>query len=275
MNLDVGSREPEGIRALLDVNPIVGAPRTGGRRAWTGREEKLLREHYPQGGVSACLAALPGRSASSIYQRAGRLGLRRPGANGRVNERRRWESSEAIDAIIRRTYQRAPTRGDVMRCAGTVGRPRAWVSARARKLGLVAPRFKEPAWSEAEIDLVSEHAHKTPGALRGLLARRGFKRSETAILVKLKRLGADRTDPHRLNANQLALAMGVDRKTVAAWIAKGWLKATRRGNSDADPFWSITRKDARRFIIDHLAHVDIRKVEKHWFVDLLTEVFRG
>jgi hypothetical protein len=49
-----------------------------------------------------------------------------------------------------------------------------------------------------------------------MLKTEGFDRTETAIIVKLKRLGADRTDPHHLNANQLAGVMGVDRKTIAA-----------------------------------------------------------
>lgn len=264
-------REPDGIRNLLDCNPVVGAQRSGPRRFWTGREEKLLRLHYPQGGVSACLAVLPGRTASSIYNRAGILGLRKPARDGRVHERQAWQSSEQIDAIIRRTYQKTPARQDVQHCAATVGRPRWWVSKRAQKLGLVAPRFKQPAWCEAEIDIITELAHRQPKAIQKALRRAGFTRSETAIIVKLKRIGADRTDPLHLNANQLATVMGVDRKTVGAWITKGWLKAKRREASALDDFWSIHRRDIRRFIVDNVAAVDLRKVDKFWFVDLLTE----
>src|SRR6185437_5070024 len=106
-------REPSGIRELLDCNPGAGTPRAGPRRLWTGREEKILRETYPSGGVSACVAALPGRTAPSIYQRAGVLGLRVPGRDGKVHERQAWESSEQIDALIRRTYQKTPTKGDI------------------------------------------------------------------------------------------------------------------------------------------------------------------
>lgn len=259
------------IREVLDDNPVVGTRRQGVKRFWTGREEKLLRQHYPQGGVPACLEVLPGRSASAIYNRAGQLGLRRPGANGRVVPRQRWHSSVAIDAVIRRTYQAVPSKGDIARCAKTVGRPRWWVSKRASQLGLVVPRFKEPAWSEDEIELIQELAHKHPASIKRSLARRGYRRSETAIVVKLKRLGADRTDPNAMNANQLAECLGVDRKTVGRWIELGWLRAARRQHSDKDDYWRITRKDVRRFIIENTGQVDLRKVDRFWFVDLLTE----
>lgn len=262
-------REPSGIRELLDCNPVVGAARAGERRFWTGREEKLLREHYPNGGVSACLAVLPGRTASSIYNRVGTLGIRVPGAGGNMHERQRWQTNEQIDLLIRRTYQKTPAKKDVQRCAATCNRPRWWVSKRALALGLVSPRFKEPAWTEAELELISENAYRSAHTLQKMLKSRGFLRTETAIIVKLKRLGADRTDPHHLNANMLAQAMGVDRKTVTLWIDKGWLKATRRQKTETDDYWWIHRKDIRRFIVDNIVVVDLRKVEKFWFVDLL------
>lgn len=265
----VTMREPSGIAALLECNPVVGAPREGSRRFWTGREEKLLRQHYPDGGVSACLSVLPGRTAKSIYQRAGALGLRIPVKDGKVRERKQWGSSDQIDAIIIRTYQTKPEKSAVLRCAQLVGRPRWWVSKRALKLGLVVPRFREPEWSEAELSLIVHQAHKHPKTLQLVLKRAGYARTEAAIVVKLKRLGADRTDPDHLNANQLASLMGVDRKRVTAWITKGWLKAKRRQASALDDFWWIHRKDIRAFIIDNVAAVDLRKVEKFWFVDLL------
>jgi len=269
--LVVQPREAGGIRELLDANPMVGEARKGTRRFWTGREEKILREYYSQGGPSLCLQYLPGRSLSSIYNRAGQLGLRVPNADGKVYARQVWKSSEALDAIIVRTFQTRPDKGAVMQLAQTIGRPRWWVSKRAAKLGLVAPRFKEPAWSEAEIEIICEHAHRNLGTLRKMLKRAGYERTETAIAVKLKRLGADRTDPNHLNANQLSVVMGVDRKTVAGWVARGLLKATRRAASDKDDFWSIHRRDIRRFVIDNVAAVDLRKVDKFWFIDLMAE----
>jgi hypothetical protein len=264
-------REPSGIRELLDANPIVGTARSGPKRFWTGREDKLMRQHYPAGGVSLCLQHLPGRSASSIYNRAGYLGLRKPGKDGKVHQRCKWSTNEAIDSIIRRTFQTNPDKGAVQSCAATVGRPRWWVSKRALALGLVAPRFKEPMWTDIELDLIAEQAHKPPKALRKILAARGFQRTETAIIVKLKRLGIDSSDPNHLNANQLAGAFGVDRKTVGLWISKGLLKAKRREKTATDDFWWIHRRDVRAFVVDNVAIIDLRKVDKFWLVDLLAE----
>lgn len=255
-----------GIRNMLDDNPIVGAPRQGSRRFWTGREEKIMREIYPAGGVPACLPLLPGRSASSIYNRAGSMGLRRPGRQGRVEDRQRWSTSEHIDALIRRTYAQDTSRNAIQRLARSVGRPRWWVSKRAMQLGLVTPRFRQPAWTEVETALIAEQAHRHPRTLQLLLARHGFRRTETAITVKLKRLGADRTDPDHFTATALASVMGVDAKTVSAWIAKGWLRAARRGTdrvaAQGGDQWWIHRRDVRAFIVANTAAVDIRKVEK-------------
>lgn len=264
-----------GIREVLDQNLVIGEPRSGPRRFWTGREEKILRKHYPDVGVPGCLALLPGRSASSIYNHANQLGLRASAARRKIGNDR-WSVNEQIDRVIRDVYQRKPTNGDIKKLAQTVGRPRWWVSKRAQKLGLTAPRFREPEWSEAEIDIIAERAHKSPKTIRKYLANKGFERTETAIIVKLKRLGQStgrEADPNHYTATHTAGLFGVDTKTVTRWIDKGWLKAKRRGTErtaqqGGDEWW-IHRRDIRRFIIENTAAVDIRKVEKFWFVDLL------
>lgn len=260
------------IRDALDDNLCVGPMREGARRFWTGREEKLLRQHYPAGGLNACLPVLAGRSASSIYQRAGQLGLRSPVAPA---ERQNWTGSEAIDAVIRRAYQTTPTKGDVQRLAKTVGRPRWWVSKRASALGLVTPRFKAPRWTEAENELIESMAHRNPATIRRALKARGYERTETAIIVQLKRLGATREDPDHFTGCGLASVMGVDAKTVSGWIVKGWLRAKRRGTervtAQGGDEWWIHRRDVRSFIVENVAAVDLRKVDKFWFVDLLAD----
>lgn len=269
----------EDLRALLSRNPVIGEPRRGSRRFWTTREEKLLGEHYPQGGVEACLSHLPGRSAAAIYNHAGGLSLQAPTAQKHDFRRQRWTSSDQIDAVIRRVYQRTPTKGDIDALAIAVTRPRWWVTKRASKLGLLAPRFKEPGWTDAERTIVCDNYHRAPRTIQRMLQRAGFVRTETAITVMGKRLGATREDPHHLTAHGLATLMGVDGKTVTGWIARGLLKARRRGTSrtaeqGGDQHW-IHLRDARAFIIDNAAVVDIRKVDKFWFIDLLAHANAG
>ncbi len=263
----------QGVRTLLDCNSVIGEPSRGTRRFWTMREEKLLREHYPRGGVEACLVHLPGRSASAIYNHAAGLDLAAPATAKADFCRQRWSSSDHIDAVIRRAYQRVPSRGDINRLATAVGRPAWWVTRRAAKLGLVTPRFKEPAWTDEERDIVRENFHRAPRTIQRMLQRAGYKRTETAITVMGKRLGATREDPHHLTATGLATLMGVDAKTVSSWIARGLLRARRRGTdrTDAqggDQHW-IHLRDVRAFIVDNAAIVDIRKVDKFWFIDLV------
>lgn len=264
------------LRLLIEEGLIVGEPRTGGRRFWTNREIRILRDTYPAGGLAKCLPLLPGRTTYSIYQHALKLKLTAPLPDGRERaERQTWTSNEHIDAAIREGISKATGRGDVLRLAKSLNRPRYWVSQRAAKLGCTPPRFKEPPWSKAELEIIGEAAHLQPKALRSRLLRAGFHRTPTAIVVKLKRIGADRLDPDHCTANALAGFMGVDRKTVTDWIVKGWLIATRRGNKqhvehehERDHHW-IRYAHVRRFIITHATHVDIRKVEKFWFIDLL------
>lgn len=249
--------------------PLVIAPRP--RVEWTTREVTVVREHYPTGGVPACAPILPRRSYTAIHQMASKLGLLK-------TDRRkftRWTTDEHIDAAIRRTYIENPAKGAIDALAITLMRPRCWVSARARKLGLVQPRFKELPWTQVELDLIADNATKNNQTIARLLKRRGFNRTPTAIVVKLKRLHADRTDLDHYTGRGLADLMGVDSKTVTGWIHKGWLVAKRRGTDrvetqGGDQHW-IHRRAVRRFITENTGAVDIRKVDKFWFIDLLTD----
>lgn len=269
---------PTGIRDLLDANPIVGELRTGHRRFWTGREEKILREVYPNGGVPTCLPLLAGRTATAIYQRANILGLASSPSKKAGVPRQRWRSSPQIDAIIQRVYQSTPEKNDIQRLAQVVGRPRWWVSKRAQALGFVAPRFAPLPWSEAEDAFIAERAAVSAPNIRHQMARRGWHRTATAIVVRLKVLGqatGRNADDNHYTATGLAKLMGVDAKTVTRWIDKGWLKARRRGTGrvaaqGGDEHW-VRRRDARAFIIENAAAVDLRKVEKFWFIDLLAD----
>lgn len=242
------------------------------RYFWTNKEVELVRQLYPTGGLAACMAALPGRTASGIYQRAGILGLKRPHKQPRRKEP--WTTNQFIDDRIRRAYAN-PTNNSVKDCARAVARPRWWVSKRATALGLIAPRFREPRWTAAEDELLAQHAHKHPKSIQGILRRHGFQRSETAITVRRKRLSLSSIDPDTYTSRGLAMMLGIDSHAVTNWINKGWLKAKPRGTDrtavQGGDMWSIKRRDVRKFIIENTAAVDIRKVDKHWFVDLLVK----
>ena len=108
------------------------------------------------------------------------------------------------------------------------------------------------------------------------LKAKGYSRTETAVIVKLKRLHIPRGRNAALDhytAQGLAKLFAVDSHVVGAWIKKGWLKAKRRGTdrvaAQGGDEWWIHRRNVRAFVIDNVAAIDIRKVEKFWFVELL------
>ena len=267
-----------GLRDLISSRAIVGIPKAGKRRVWTNHEEKILKENFSSLGVGACLALLPGRSAGSIYQHASTMGLRSPvNAKKKGYFRQRWTSNDQIDAVIVRCYEGNPKYNQINDLARAVARPRWWVSKRAAKLGLIVPRFKEPPWTEEEVELASAHAHKDPSTIKRIFERHGYKRTETAITVKLKRGGTGtgrNADPNHFTATALSKLFGIDGKSITRWIANGLLKAERRGtdrtSQQGGDEWWIHRKHIRTFVVANVNAVDFRKVDKFWLVDLLT-----
>jgi hypothetical protein len=265
------------INDMIAERLIVGEPKTGNKRFWNTSEIRILKATYPVKGLEGCLPMLPGRTAGSIYQHAAAFQLVAP--SQKIQKagvpRQNWTTNPHMDQAIRNGYAKATKKRDVIELAKSMGRPRWWVSKRAMKLGCIAPRFKEPPWSAPELAIITDAAHLVPETLRRRLAKAGYTRTPVAILLKLKRLHADRQDPDHCTANALAGFMGVDPHTVTDWVAKGWLIARRRGNKQFKPHdqqrdhhW-IAYADVRHFIIHHAAHIDIRKVDKFWFIDLL------
>lgn len=271
---------PVGIKAILDANPMAGAPKLGARRMWSTREIKVLKEAYPTGGINAALAALPGRSATSIYNKVHSVGMARFNEAGGRRQRRVWTTNVHIDEAIRRVYQGTPKLGEVKRLATMLGRPQHWISSRAKQLGLVLPRFKEPQWCEEELMLLRAHGGKHPDTVRRMLANLGFKRTSTAIILMAKRMHIAREiDENVYSAAALGELFGVDRNTVARWIARGLLKAkmekARDPRAKEGGSWAIQRRDIRAFVIENVGIIDFRRLDKHWLVELLSSKVNG
>jgi hypothetical protein len=260
------------LQLAFDTAETVGEPRTGSRRFWTGREEMILRNSYLDGGLVGCLEKLPGRSAQAIYAHARKVGLKSP-REAKGTRRPAAGTSDHIDALICRTCQNNPDSGSIKGLAKTINRTRQWIRARAIKLGVAVPRFKAPPWHPAEIEIIAEHPHLGPLALKWRLRKAGFERTEVAIVRKLVLLGASMIDPDHYTANGLSKLFGIDAKVVTGWIAKGWLGAARRGTIRTDQQggdqWWISRDQVRRFVVGSVAVIDFRKLDKVWLVELL------
>lgn len=244
---------------------------SGAIRYWTNHELDVIRRLYPEGGINAVHEALPHRSRSSIYQHARQLGVRRDGI---CHVRESYKHDPALDAKIRKLHERPLLKGAVKEFAYNIGRPAWWVSKRARDMGLKTPRFKEPDWCEAEIELLHATAHVTPKAAREKLMRAGYRRSMTAIVVKRKRLGVRPDANGYYNAGQVAALMGVDSNTVIRWIRFGELPAQKRGlavDVNRDNWW-VNEAGLRKFVITHPLRVDLKKIpdaNRLWFIGLV------
>jgi hypothetical protein len=187
----------------------------------------------------------------------------------------KYPPTPEIDAEIRQVYQRPHNwDGAVASLAKRVRRPRWWISRRAVDLGLVLAHKKEPNWSDAELRILRQHARFAPGEIQRRLKARGFHRSLTGIVLKRKRLQLTSSHLDGYSATGLAACMGIDGHAVTTWIERGWLTARGRGTArtpqqGGDSFW-IEPRDVRRFVLEYLEIIDLAKVDKTWFVDLVT-----
>lgn len=240
-------------------------------RYWTEAELDVLRAHYAEKGMAYCGALLPHRSRASIYGTAKKLGL---GRGGRQDRRSYRDSYPELDAAIRAAWPELEGRGAVQALADRLDYPRWLVSQRARVLGLASPHRKEPRWTPAEDALLAKVPLHDPDRAAEQFRAHGFRRSPAAIMCRCRRLGLSRRYRGSLSATAAAEILGVDSKTVTLWILEGLIPAGRRGTKrlvqQGGDAHAIQPADLRRFVVDHLARIDIRKVEKFAFVALLT-----
>jgi hypothetical protein len=251
-------------KAMLIVAGVEAMQRTC--VPWSAREIEILQMTYSTGGAARCAEMMPRRTIGAIGFKARSLGLPRPPFKKRQT---RFSTTPHIDAAIRRYYQGSPERGGLSKLAHQVGRPVAWVSSRANALSLAVPRFDSAKWSEDELALLHQHAAKIPQTISRIFRRQGFNRSPNSIHLKRTRLRCDRASDDTYTALGLAELLGADKSLVASWIRKGWLKAQTRGSGHPNDTYIIHHKNVRRFVIENVGAIDIRRADKFWLIDLL------
>lgn len=189
----------------------------------------------------------------------------------------KWIATETIDTMLRRIYSERLDRPSseilsVREYAARIGWPHFALKERARKLGLA--RTKEHPWSPAELRILQQYAWMCDERIRLKLKARGFHRTETAIQLKLGRIRAKQNLPY-YTARSLSECFGTDMHVITRWIRLGYLKARRRETARTEAqggdLWLIHERDVRQFLLSHPAEYDLRKVEKFWFLDLITE----
>jgi len=196
----------------------------------------------------------------------------------------KYRFTPEMDEVIRTVYAERVLmgwkkdwyRGPVKKLAEKFGMPRWRVSSRARELEVMPVQKKEPVWSETEIWMLTQCAHRSPPVIQKYLKRAGYQRSEQGIRLKRKRLHLSRATMNGYTSRSLAGLFGVDDHGIMRWIKKGWLKAERRGTArtpqQGGDEWFIRPEWVRDFIIANVAVIDFRKVDKYWLVEVLSNV---
>ena len=240
-------------------------------RHWTPDEIELLRREYPTCDLDELCRKL-GRKAGSIHTKASHLQIRRTVYARK--KRRKYELTPQIEAAIRKVYGTGRRyTGDVDGLASRIGWPRYAVSRKATELGIVPMRIKEPNWCDRELKILERNAYRSPDFIKKKLKRAGFERTVLGIVLKRKRMRLTSPNLDGYSANRLAMAFGIDPHSITTWIRKGWLKAEMRGTSrmesqGGDGYW-IKPKWVRTFIVEHVEMIDLAKVDRTWFVDIL------
>jgi hypothetical protein len=189
--------------------------------------------------------------------------------------------TEEMDAEIIALYQstvgiRAAAKGEgpVKKLAEKFGLPSWAVSRRAAELCAVPKWKKEPNWSQKELDLLKSFAHLDYPEIQSRIVAAGcVRRSINALKIKITRgLGGKPREGY--SGVSLAKLFGIDSHSVARWIDAGLLKATRRGTartaSQGGDLWRIDPEAVKEFVVNNLALIDFRKLDKWWLVELLT-----
>jgi hypothetical protein len=188
--------------------------------------------------------------------------------------RQKYEFTTVMDDLVRGAYRQlrlCRDRKALGNCGRRLGLPRWAVLRRGRELGLA--QAKESPWCEAEVRVLERFGHLTDAVIQRKLKTAGYSRSVNGIHLKLKRLRI-KQNLDGYSAYSLAEAFGVDSHKVGSWIRRNMLRASRRGtdrkeSQGGDIYW-ITQNAVRDFVSRYPDEVDLAKVEKFWFLDLVT-----
>lgn len=146
----------------------------------------------------------------------------------------------------------------------------------AAKQGWV--QTKEPNWSRPELRVLEKYAHLSPERIQIYMKSAGFHRTVTSILLMRKRRNAHKSAPYYSQTSVCKL-LGVDNhKFERDWLLKFAdelpfeMKGTSRRkdtrqHGDVKLFHIDT---LREFFCNHPEEIDLGKVDKVWFLWLVT-----
>lgn len=255
-----------------DLEVLGRAGRKGSNATW------FVKCHFKPDGINECGEVFEtcGKNLDVIQtcKKCGRIRFSRT-----MTGKLRYQWTLEQDRIIRDIYEKRSGKYKTYAAyAKVLGYPRHTVATHARRdLGL-EPNQKEPNWSAEELKYIYLWSWMTPHMLWLRFQKMGFKRSQTAIRLKYKRLRLH-TSRSWLTATELASALGEDGHKVVRWIKRGLLfahwreyeRSERRNGHGHDGSYVIHYKAIRRFMLMNPTEIDLRKVDQYFFFDIITD----
>lgn len=186
---------------------------------------------------------------------------------------RKYTITPEMHARIERVYKTDSGNGQVAALARALRLPRWKVTRHAVHNGWIAKQQRKgPPWTDAEKEQLQVFARYSIPVIRRKMLEKGYPRSETAIVLKLRRMNM-RKNIKGHSSRDVAMCLGVDDHFVTRAIRQGRLHATRRGTARTErqggDMWYILDQNIKQYILGYLYEIDIRKVDKYWFVDLI------
>lgn len=230
------------------------------RRAWTGTERKLVRDHYVSEGAPWCAERL-NRTTNAVRMFALKQGFTRPDTSKK--------SSPQIDAFLRRAYEAG--RGGPAQAARTLGVSVQWVARRGAELGLAIKKRDCRPYTEAEAKFVEEHAHLNRATISKKMREKGWRRTAASIQSFIE-YGRIQSDGY-ITPEALALGLGVSSNAIRTWRRNGDLIGQARGRgSDENAGTHVYKiEEVACFIVRNRGKIDLRKVDGPWFIDILAK----
>lgn len=148
------------------------------------------------------------------------------------------------------------------------GLPRWYIKKHAARLGLSMHQDKRP-WTAAEEGIIERFV----GKVSALTIAKRLKRTESSVVLKIKRMGLSRRVRNGYTMRDLEECLGEDHRRIQQWIANGWLpdrlQSTRRHDGNGRDIHRFQEKDILGFLRRHPEEINLGKVDAIWFLDLV------
>ncbi|MEN8262449.1 MAG: hypothetical protein ABFR82_03205 [Nitrospirota bacterium] len=147
--------------------------------------------------------------------------------------------------------------------------PRWALYQRALKIGAVKSSHQKIKWGEEEIKILEHNAQYVPQTIKKRLEKAGYHRSIASIVLKRKRMRL-LSNLEGMSACLCAEFLGVSLHMVLNHIKAGLLRAEIiRYDRQGKVNYYVREKNLRKFIINNPDLIDLRKIEKYYFIELL------